>query len=101
MLKKIEAKGERYIYDGNYTLEVWQIEDINEGRKFEFYLTSNESIYKMYMYGMKQYQPAAQKTYTKTEMIKMALANVGDYIKDYEEESETFEAMLNDILMKK
>jgi hypothetical protein len=73
MLKKIEAKGERYIYDGNYTLEVWQIEDINEGRKFEFYLTSNESIYKMYMYGMKQYQPAAQKTYTKTEMIKMHL----------------------------
>ena len=100
-LNKMDAKGERYAYDDKYILEVWQIEDINEGRMFEFYLTSGESIYKMYMYGARQYQPSMGKTFTKAEMIKTALGNVGEYIEEYEEESEAFEAMLNDILMKK
>jgi hypothetical protein len=100
-LEKIDAKGERYAYDDKYILEVWQVEDINKGRKFEFYLTSTESIYKMYMYGAPQYHPFTQKSYTKSEMIKMALGNVSDYIKAYEEESKAIEAALNDILMRK
>lgn len=87
-LKKIETKGSRYAYDDVFSLEVWETEDLAEGRLFEFYLISNKSDYRLYMYGARQYQPAENKLYTKTEMIKMAMENVRLFVDEYNESVE-------------
>ena len=86
-LKKIETKGTRYVYDDTFSLEVWETDDLVEGRLFEFYLISSESDYRLYMYGARQYQSAENRLYTKAEMVKMALENVSLYIDEFNEKA--------------
>ena len=91
-MEKIKTKVERYQYNKEYILEVW--EEVEEcGKIWHFYLARGTTGYKMYMFGWPADQTQAEEphVYTKKEAIELAEFSVEDYIPLYEEDLDNME----------
>ena len=81
-MKKVNTSGERYALGNGYILEVWE-EHSESGRMWEFWAANEETSEREYMFALPENQPDAKdgKTkYTKEDAIKIAAANLPDYI---------------------
>lgn len=81
-MKKAQTSGERYALGNGYILEVWE-EHGASGTLWEFWAANKETVEKKYMFSLPENQPDAKdgKTkYTKGDAIKIAAANLPDYI---------------------
>ena len=89
-MKKIETNVERYQYNNEYILEVWEENTEEDGLVWYFTLARGITGYKMDLFGLRadQTQANVPHVYTKEEAIELAEANVEDYIPNYEEELE-------------
>jgi len=92
-MKKIPTKVERYEYDDEFILEVWETKDPTGGLMWNFWLQHKDYSHKMQMFGWPADQTQAKnpKVYTKKEAIELAEANVEDYIDLYYEEANALE----------
>lgn len=81
-MKKVKTSGERYAIGNGYILEVWE-EHSASGTMWEFWAAKEDTTEKEYMFGLPEDQPDAKdgKTkYTKADALKIAAANLPDYI---------------------
>lgn len=92
-MKKIKTKVERYQYNNEYILEVWEEVDEKCGLTWYFTLARGTTGYKLDMFGIIADQTQAKEphVFTKEEAIELAEANVEDYIPLYEEELDCLE----------
>lgn len=92
-MKKIKTKVERYQYDENHILEVWEEVDPKWGLYWDFWITEPRCTYKLNCYSVIADQSKAKEPfiYTKKQAIEEVLEDMPEYIWQYEEEMERME----------